>query len=64
MKTYQSDIDRFDEMPVEFHRKVRANYHQLKRLFPGIWEVIDASKPVKEVMANSLAVLKKHSIIR
>ena len=64
MKTYQGDIDRFDEMPVEFHRKVRANYHQLMRLFPGIWEVIDASKPIEEIKQDSLAALKKHNIIR
>lgn len=62
--SYQSDIDRFDEMEVKFHRKVRANYHELKRLYPGIWEIIDASKSVEEVKAESLAVLRKHHVIR
>ncbi len=63
-KDYDSDKDRYDVRKLEFHEVVRANYHQLKFLYPGIWEVIDASKSIDEVKADSLRMLKKHGLLR
>jgi dTMP kinase len=60
----QSDIDRYDEMNVWFHRKVRKNYYQLKLLFPEIWEVIDASKSIEEIKEDSIRALRKHGLCR
>ncbi len=61
---YESDIDRYDAKELAFHRVVRTNYHQLKHLFPGIWKVVDASKPIGEVKTDSLRLLKEKGLIR
>lgn len=57
-----ADIDRYDAKKLEFHRRVRANYRQLGRLFPGRWVVIDASKSVEDVYADSLQALAQFGI--
>lgn len=61
---YQSDIDRYDAREIEFHKIVRGNYLQLKLLYPGIWETIDASKSTEEVKEESLRLLRKHGVIK
>jgi dTMP kinase len=57
------DADRYDIKELEFHRKVRKNYWQLKRLYPGIWRVIDASRPPAKVLEESLQTLKEFGLI-
>lgn len=57
------DVDRFDAKALAYHQVVRKNYHELKLLFPGIWEVIDASQPIEKVKERSLSVLRKHGVI-
>lgn len=52
------DTDRYDVKDLEFHRKVQANYHQLRRLYPGIWRTIDASQTPEEVLQDSLKILR------
>jgi dTMP kinase len=43
--------DRIEELPLEFHRKVREGYLQLAREFPERIKVIDAARSVEEVEA-------------
>ena len=43
--------DRIEELPLEFHRKVREGYLQLAREFPERIKVIDAGRSVDEVEA-------------
>jgi dTMP kinase len=43
--------DRIEELPLEFHRKVREGYLQLAREFPERIKVIDAARSVDEVEA-------------
>jgi dTMP kinase len=41
--------DRMEELPPEFHQKVRAGYLQLAREFPKRIKIIDAAAPVDQV---------------
>jgi dTMP kinase len=43
--------DRIEELPLEFHRKVREGYLQLAREFPERIQVIDAARSLDEVEA-------------
>ena len=43
--------DRIEELPLEFHRKVREGYLQLAREFPKRIKVIDAARSLDEVEA-------------
>jgi dTMP kinase len=43
--------NRLDAYPLEFHRRVRAGYHQLARAEPERWVVIDAAQPPETVQA-------------
>lgn len=43
--------DRIEELPLEFHRKVREGYLELAREFPERIKVIDAARSVDEVEA-------------
>ncbi|HEX6564431.1 MAG TPA: dTMP kinase [Chthoniobacterales bacterium] len=43
--------DRIEELPLEFHRKVREGYLQLARKFPERIKVIDAARSLDEVEA-------------
>jgi dTMP kinase len=43
--------DRMEELPAEFHQKVREGYLQLAREFPGRIKVVDAARSVDEVEA-------------
>jgi dTMP kinase len=43
--------DRIEELPLEFHQKVRGGYLQLAREFPERIKVIDAARSVDEVEA-------------
>ncbi|MFY9988224.1 MAG: dTMP kinase [Chthoniobacterales bacterium] len=46
-----SGPDRMEELPLEFHRKVREGYLQLAREFPQRIKVIDAARSPDEVEA-------------
>jgi dTMP kinase len=43
--------DRIEELPLEFHGKVREGYLRLAREFPERIKVIDAARPIDEVEA-------------
>ena len=57
------DSDRYDEMQLEFHRKVRRNYHQIKKFYPGIWRTVDASQSREKVFEDTKKLLREFSII-
>jgi dTMP kinase len=53
--------NRLDAYTIDFHRRVRAGYHELVRLEPQRWRVVDASQPwqivqdqLKEVIVKAL----------
>jgi dTMP kinase len=49
--------DRLDSEPLEFHRKVRQGFLDEAAREPGRWRVIDASRPVSEVVEQALAAV-------
>ena len=51
------EVNRLDAAGVDFHRRVRAGYRALAAADPGRWVVIDATRPVGEVTAATLAIL-------
>jgi len=57
------DADRYDIRELEFHRKVRRNYLQLKRMYSGIWRVVDASQSIEDVYRDSLTILKQNGLV-
>ena len=63
-KGKSKDADRYDLKEKKFHQKVRENYLQLGRLYRGIWRTIDASKPMKEVLEDSLKVLREFDLLK
>ena len=44
-------LDRFEQEGAEFHRAVRAGFHQMAADEPDRWVVIDADQPVERVSA-------------
>lgn len=62
-KSHCSDIDRYDQKELDFHRRVREAYLELSVLYPDFWRVIDASKNKNDVLADSLAVLREFGMV-
>jgi len=62
-KRGRDDADRYDIKNLEFHKKVRANYLQLGKLYPGIWRTIDASQAPRKVLEDSLKVLREFDFL-
>jgi dTMP kinase len=56
--------NRLDAYDLEFHRRVRAGYHQLARAEPERWVVIDADRPVGEVQEDLRKVLLERLAVR
>lgn len=52
------EINRLDLENLEFHRKVRAGYHQLSRVYSDRIIEIDASRSIQEVYEAALKILK------
>jgi dTMP kinase len=50
--------DRLDDMPLEFHERVRAGFLKLAALDPGRWEVVDASQDPETVFRQVLRALE------
>jgi len=53
-------VDRLDAAGLEFHRRVRDGYLALAGGEPDRWVVIDASRPLAEVTARTLAVVGEY----
>lgn len=56
--------NRMDAYTLDFHQRVRAGYHELVRLEPQRWRIVDASQPwqnvheqLRSIIANSLSIL-------
>lgn len=58
-----SDVDRYDTMELEFHRRVRDAYLELSVKYPDFWRVIDASQSKEKVLEDSLATLREFGMI-
>ncbi len=43
------EMNRLDLEHVAFHRRVRQGYHELARLEPNRWVIVDADRPVEDV---------------
>ena len=52
--------NRLDDYDVEFHRRVRAGYHQLVKLEKDRWEVIDARQPKDAIQKQLQAIVTQH----
>jgi dTMP kinase len=53
------DVNRLDAFELEFHRRVRAGYHQLIQAEPARWVVIDANQSIENVQRDLRAVVLK-----
>lgn len=52
--------NRLDDYDVEFHRRVRAGYHQLVELEPFRWEVVDARQSKDAIQQRLQAIVSQH----
>lgn len=55
----EGDINRLDQLLIEFHQRVRQGYHQLAKSEPHRWELIDASQPFDQVKYDIQQVMEK-----
>ena len=58
-KGKQAEWNRLDAFTVDFHRRVRQGYHELLKLEPQRWAVVDASQPWEAVQKDLRAVIAK-----
>ena len=58
-KGRQDEWNRLDAYKVDFHQRVRAGYHELLKLEPGRWEVVDAARGWEAVQRDLRAVIAK-----
>lgn len=57
-------IDRIELEDIEFHKKVRAGYHELARSEPGRIKVIDASGTVEEIQGKVIGIVGNINFVR
>jgi dTMP kinase len=48
-KTSGGEWNRMDDLPVEFHRRVRAGYLEMVAQEPGRWQAIDAARTMETI---------------
>jgi dTMP kinase len=59
-KGKQAEWNRLDAFTVDFHQRVRAGYHELLKLEPQRWVLVDAAQDWETVQMNlRSAILKK-----
>lgn len=51
-KSEGSEWNRLDAYDIEFHKRVRAGYHEMVQAEPQRWVVIDGGKPFEQVQAE------------
>ena len=56
-KVKGGEWNRLDAYDLEFHRRTRRGYHELVRLEPERWVIIDASRPAEQVQAEMRKVV-------
>lgn len=59
-KGKQDEWNRLDAYTAEFHHRVRSGYHELVRLEPARWAVVDAGQNWEAVQAALRAVILPH----
>ena len=55
----EGDINRLDQLVIEFHQRVRQGYHQLVKSEPDRWELIDAGQSFDHVQSEMRQILLK-----
>ena len=61
-KGQQDEWNRLDAFTVDFHRRVRAGYHELVQLEPQRWVVLDASQAWEVVQENMRRVIMERLV--
>ena len=56
-KKNDKEWNRLDAYTVEFHKRVRAGYHQMVKAEPNRWAVIDAGQPWESVQEELRKVI-------
>lgn len=51
--------DRLEQEKLAFHQKVYDGYKELLKLYPDRIKKVDASLPIKDVVANSVKIIRK-----
>ena len=49
--------DRLDQESIDFHHRVKQGYEEVLRRFPERIRIVDASRPVEEVLKNCLDII-------
>jgi len=58
-KGKQDEWNRLDAFTIDFHQRVRAGYHELLKLEPQRWVVVDAAQDWETVQMNLRSVISK-----
>jgi dTMP kinase len=53
------DVNRLDAAGLNFHRDVRRGYQQLAHAEPERWRIIDATRPLAEVTAETVSIVEQ-----
>ncbi len=53
------DVNRLDAAGLDFHRAVRSGYLQLAGDEPARWRIIDATRPLAEVTAETVSIVER-----
>ena len=51
-KDKEANWNRLDDLALAFHQRVRAGYHELLKLEPARWVLVDGDRPVDAVQAE------------
>lgn len=53
------DVNRLDAFELEFHRRVRAGYHELAAAEPNRWMIVDANQPPELVQTAVCEIIRE-----
>lgn len=62
----KEDLDRYDVLDANFFKKVRSNYRALSKVFfgMGVWQEIDGTQSVKNVVMQATDAMRKRELIK
>ena len=58
-KNSQREVNRLDLEKMTFHENVRKGYKELSKRYPSRYVIIDASRPLNEVVLTCLSIIKE-----
>lgn len=58
-KNNKREVNRLDLEVMSFHEQVRNAFLELARRYPNRYRIIDASKPLEDVVAQAISVIEK-----